>query len=514
VTHILSCDSDEIEVVISNNASTDATLEMLSRIDDKRLRIFSNTENIGALNWPLVVSKAGGQWAALMSDEDIVCLENLPYFLELLRKADSDDVGAIIYCFPPITFIGGEYVCQNQLDSFKQASKYGRHLTCHILNMRYFVLDDLNGYKGFGSLVGDALYISDPPVAEPQWEILLRMAVAHKVMLTGVSLCSFGKDETVDKQPVLESSKLQMGSESLRRVEIQTDAMIHKLGQISNLSRHGGHGNYDINMFAVIIRLLMYITTRAASYINRIVLGVDFYRPEIFKILQRESNFTRDDAVRYACDYSRRYLDVLSQLTDDNDNFPGIGELLRAALTGNVRAPLMTRMPEFERILIGNYLFESYCTANRILYCKDNDNSKRFFKFLEDFDDVLELRKTDLMFRALRDDNEYDSVINMPGVTTFRKHYPRGEAYLAKKEYDRAIDEFEQFLNVVENPNCIADIMTEEISVQASYYYLGYACQKTGNLHKSVRYYSRCHELTEALLLGDSLVPLRLKYAE
>ncbi|MCL2689620.1 MAG: glycosyltransferase, partial [Chitinispirillia bacterium] len=101
VTRILSYPCDEIEVVVSDNASTDNTLKLLGTIADKRLRVYTNEKNILGLNWPLAVSRATGRFAALMSDEDIVCIENVPFFLNLLEQADLSDIGVVTYNFYP-----------------------------------------------------------------------------------------------------------------------------------------------------------------------------------------------------------------------------------------------------------------------------------------------------------------------------------------------------------------------------------------------------------------------------
>jgi tetratricopeptide (TPR) repeat protein len=83
-------------------------------------------------------------------------------------------------------------------------------------------------------------------------------------------------------------------------------------------------------------------------------------------------------------------------------------------------------------------------------------------------------------------------------------------AYLFKEEFENAQIEFELFLQTVEHPKCIADLMTGEISVQFSYYYLGYIYHKLGRLKIAIEYFAKCNDLTDKLMLGDNLVPIRL----
>ena len=46
VCEILKCSRRDIEVIVQDNNSTDLTLNYLSQIDDKRLKIYSNQKNI------------------------------------------------------------------------------------------------------------------------------------------------------------------------------------------------------------------------------------------------------------------------------------------------------------------------------------------------------------------------------------------------------------------------------------------------------------------------------------
>ena len=57
-----------IEVLVSDNASTDDTLATLKSIDDKRLRVLSNPEDIGMLrNFAKCVQEARGDYLVLVS---------------------------------------------------------------------------------------------------------------------------------------------------------------------------------------------------------------------------------------------------------------------------------------------------------------------------------------------------------------------------------------------------------------------------------------------------------------
>lgn len=68
-----------IEVVVSDNASTDDTLGILKSFNDPRLRVVSNPENVGHVgNFNRCLSEAKGEYFVLLCDDNIVD----PTFLE------------------------------------------------------------------------------------------------------------------------------------------------------------------------------------------------------------------------------------------------------------------------------------------------------------------------------------------------------------------------------------------------------------------------------------------------
>lgn len=72
VESALNCSSPQIEVVVCDNGSPDNTLELLGQINDDRLAIFSNDENIGPIrNFNKALHLASGRYAMLHSDEDV-----------------------------------------------------------------------------------------------------------------------------------------------------------------------------------------------------------------------------------------------------------------------------------------------------------------------------------------------------------------------------------------------------------------------------------------------------------
>jgi glycosyltransferase involved in cell wall biosynthesis len=62
---------DNIEVLVSDNASSDDTGKALGEFSDKRLRVLKQKENIGLLpNWNACLAAAGGEYVIFVSDDD------------------------------------------------------------------------------------------------------------------------------------------------------------------------------------------------------------------------------------------------------------------------------------------------------------------------------------------------------------------------------------------------------------------------------------------------------------
>lgn len=101
VQEILACDNPDIEVIVSDNCSTDDTLNWLATIDDKRLFVYSSKTNQGSLfNGLNVLSKAQGQYVYFTTDKDFINRENINTFITFLAKNNDISCGYCKY-FPP-----------------------------------------------------------------------------------------------------------------------------------------------------------------------------------------------------------------------------------------------------------------------------------------------------------------------------------------------------------------------------------------------------------------------------
>ncbi len=83
-----------LEIIVSDNCSSDSTEQFLKSFSDSRIRYIRHAENIGAPNnWNFCISEARGVYLLLLQDDDMID----PGFIEVCMKAvkGNVDVGTI-----------------------------------------------------------------------------------------------------------------------------------------------------------------------------------------------------------------------------------------------------------------------------------------------------------------------------------------------------------------------------------------------------------------------------------
>ncbi len=89
VRSLLQVQSDDFEVVVTDNCSTDNTLEALNSIKDERLMVYTNQKPEPAYyNIILSIFNAKGKYALHCNDRDVIFSERLLSFIEFLRNHD------------------------------------------------------------------------------------------------------------------------------------------------------------------------------------------------------------------------------------------------------------------------------------------------------------------------------------------------------------------------------------------------------------------------------------------
>ena len=493
VKHILSYKSSDIEVVVSNNASADNTVELLATIEDPRLRIISNEENIAALNWPLAVSRATGGWAVLMSDEDIVELDNIPYYIDNLLKPD---IGLILYSFPPfVNQIDYTYICGSQSESLYSVIKHGGHITGAVHNMSKLEIKDLDHYR-------DYVY---PPTTtmkcEPQLQMCIDNATVNKVLLTDIPICSYGKVERKQKrikksEPAVNNQRrLICGYEPFYRIH-------HMEAHASHISRNTINPPYAL--YNAALRCVM--LTIGKFYGRLLTQKSD--DPDILlwdELREAYNNCGRDEAASDLCNYFDEAIKCLIELTK-NEHWNRWIDPFRQIINQQYSSHLPQGMTPTEGILFGDAAFSI------ILQFYRNYDSGAIIpeeNFAADFGDSLGMKSRETLRTMIRD-KEYGIAVALDVPDNVRTRYYKGEAYFRIGDLERAEDCFGYVIKKVFNPETLDDIIINEIAVQYSLYYMGIISKRKGKLEDAEKYFSDCGNLSDELLIRANLASRNL----
>jgi glycosyltransferase involved in cell wall biosynthesis len=117
---VLGSHLEDIEVLVADNASTDATQEVLKSFQDPRLRFWRNETNVGAeRNILNLLRAAQGEWVVCLGDDDFL----LPNALERLVPIVQFDpsLGVVMYTLKVVD-PNGNYLWTYR--AYKQTTKF------------------------------------------------------------------------------------------------------------------------------------------------------------------------------------------------------------------------------------------------------------------------------------------------------------------------------------------------------------------------------------------------------
>ncbi|WP_310417709.1 glycosyltransferase family 2 protein [Chamaesiphon sp. OTE_8_metabat_110] len=87
-----------IEIILVDDASTDRTLAIANSFTDRRLKVFTNFENLGVSatrNW--AISQAQGEWIAVLDSDDWYAPTRLERLLQIASQQHADLIADDLY---------------------------------------------------------------------------------------------------------------------------------------------------------------------------------------------------------------------------------------------------------------------------------------------------------------------------------------------------------------------------------------------------------------------------------
>jgi len=140
IESVLNQSYSDFELIVSDDASTDGTLEIVSDVRDERLRVYRNTTRLGLVgNWNRCISLAQGRYITLLHQDDVMHPENLRRKIEALDRYPS--AGFAYSNIQRIdaegTVVGGHWLSQPESDAvfsseqvFRMIAFSGNPISC------------------------------------------------------------------------------------------------------------------------------------------------------------------------------------------------------------------------------------------------------------------------------------------------------------------------------------------------------------------------------------------------
>lgn len=143
VTQLLENPDRRFQVVISDNASVDDTVERLKTIGDSRLKICRNPVNLGAKpNWCNALEQGDGEWLYLVMGRDKLDACKIGRLIDMLSLCGKKNIGCAVDRQTP-----GGIRFMNLYESVEYLLRFGEHPTGAIFLREAFL--DTKGRKKY-----------------------------------------------------------------------------------------------------------------------------------------------------------------------------------------------------------------------------------------------------------------------------------------------------------------------------------------------------------------------------
>jgi glycosyltransferase involved in cell wall biosynthesis len=132
VNQILLYNGNEIEVVVTDNCSTDDTIARLSEIDDSRLKLVKNSNNIGAIpNYIKAISQGNGAFVIFCTDKDSVVTSGIS---KIVKYFDQNNFVAAGICNLDVVLNNDNLYFDRGISGVLNLGYLSRHPTGYFFN--------------------------------------------------------------------------------------------------------------------------------------------------------------------------------------------------------------------------------------------------------------------------------------------------------------------------------------------------------------------------------------------
>ena len=141
-----------VEIVISDNASTDNTAQIINLYQktNPSIRYFRNDENVGFdRNVDLAVRRAKGTFVWLFADDDIMHIGGIKKVLDVIKE-QSKMAEIYVDSLSPYTNLSEDCICRTGDEFFTQTAFRCGGLTSNVVNKQIWESLDLSPYFGTG----------------------------------------------------------------------------------------------------------------------------------------------------------------------------------------------------------------------------------------------------------------------------------------------------------------------------------------------------------------------------
>ena len=236
---VLNQSYQNIEVIVNDDCSTDNTMDIVRSMNDSRIKIYANEENLGLVrNWNMTVSYATGEFVKLMCQDDLLCEGAIDVQVRLLNMYPSSSLSIgntyVIDARDRIVMNRRRFKKAQIIDGKKYAKKSfrGRNIYSEPPNILYRTED----FYKLGEYDTELSYT-------PDWDFGIKLSYLGNVACTESYIMKFRVSDSS------ETSRLytKMLKESIK----DSDLLIKKHKKLEKIKI----SNFDIVIFMIIIRL-------------------------------------------------------------------------------------------------------------------------------------------------------------------------------------------------------------------------------------------------------------------